>query len=311
MILTLTNIVSVSAGFETEAAGSIGGYSYISYNLGSYDATNVISWGFTGASNSLDVWLFDEENFDLFDDGLAATGSLLSTGYIQTSGKFQCPFSIYSDYYLVIYNPHFLSVSYTNVYATVADIEAVFGNIYYRTIDSDDDRFDDSIEIEVGVGFDVYCYVEGYITVKSFLRELSTDKIIDTDEMSEYIENSGTFTLLLEKQSGESGDYRVELEIYSFAQWDSDDTLKPAKIYELHKTGKLLNIIFRGCLFGGLSLLVVAISIILIVVIRRRRSQPITQTCFTQPIQQHLCPNCKKEIVETGHKFCEHCGAAL
>lgn len=280
------------------------------YDLTSYDSTNVINWGFSGAEFPLSVYLLDEENYNLWSNYEPAHGVVISSGRTQASGSFQCPFKIGSSYYLVFFNADHWFVDYTNMYVFFGTIKAEFNSVVFNVIDSDDDGFDDSIEIEVNASFDVDCYAEGYISVDAFLRELSTGKIIDTDSNSKYIENSGTIILLLWKQIGESGNYKVELEISSFVRQILDETFNQEEIFELHKIGKLRSIIFKACLYGGLSLLIVTISLISFLVVRKRRRQPVTQTDLTQ-LTQKICPNCKNEIAETGHGFCEHCGEAL
>lgn len=287
-------------------SGIIYGLSHVYYKLSYRSMEYGISWSFSGVSDSIDVWLFEEWEYYDFAAGRECVGYHLcdaNDNYISKSGKLQIP--DYFTYYLVYYNPHVLRIHYSDISCSAHSIYAQFDSVTYKAIDDDNDGFDDKLKVSVTVSFDTSYWTEGYVKIYAYLYN-EEGKVIDTRNDGEYIENSESFVLILQNHYGKDL-YTAKTELYSFAREETDDSSKSSISYKLYNEGHLTRILMWSGI-GCVGVIIILVITLLVVIPKRRKKRSIIQE---EPIQQNLCPNCKKEIAETGHKFCEHCGEAL
>lgn len=283
---------------------------YIYFELGSYDMSYGISWSFSGASDSIDVWLFDEYNFDRFQDDLSATGYHLCSDdvwYISKSGKFQIPSNY--NWYLVFCNNHFFRINYDDISCLAHEIHAKFGTVTYKPIDNDSDGFNDMLKVTCEVYFDTTYWTEGHVRIRAILYDENDNYVDDRSISLEYIENSDSFEILFIRHNGK-GTYYAKLELFSFGRTTEDDISESSQ-YELFHKGHLTMLLIKSFSIGGGIFLVLIISLVCVIVRLKRKRKQQAEIEDLGPIQQNLCPNCKNIIAETGHKFCEHCGEAI
>jgi len=319
VINLLVTIVSIKSEENQEIkqliqneSGIIYGLSYRYVGLSEYDMKYGIHWSFSGVSDAIDVWLFDSYNFDRFGDGLSATGYHLcdaASNYISKSGDLQIP-DMLSNWFLVFYNPHLLRISYNDLSCSVMEIHAKFDSVKYSEIDSDNDGFNDRLKANFKVSFDTTYWTEGAITVHGYLYNEEGKEVDMRNIQYEYIENSESFEITFQIH-GTKGIYRAEITLFSFDRSEADDTDESSTSYKLYREGQLIRVLIWSCVGGGGAIVILIITILAVVSTKRKKRNQFQQTEDLQSLPKNLCPNCKNEIAETGHKFCEHCGAAL
>jgi len=305
LVISMTNTSFVNGkenqGIEqisTETPGSIGGLGYNYFKFSVFNMGFGISWSFSGVSDSIDVWVFDETNYWKFYNGDPALGYHVSDyldNYVSNSGELQVP--DFGWVYIVFYNPHILRVNYNDISGSIHSIYAHFYSVTYTPRDDDGDGYDDQIKVVASVSFDPKYYVEGYVKVYAHLYD-AEGKIIDQRWEDATVINSKTFTLYLQNKR-EKGIYSAKSELFSFGHSNADDTDESSLTFQLYSTGLLTRILFVSLFIGGGIFLILTPTLIFVTVrlVKRRKRQA------TEIEEQ-------QEIVEESIKvFCIHCGA--
>jgi len=301
------------------SSGDIPGWGWIYYELLDYDPKYGLSWSFSGVSNSIDVWLFEETEYNKFALGQACEGYHLCDAdddWFSDSGKLQFPESWDNDWYLVFYNPHILFVHYNDIYCATMEIHLQIDSVTFTPIDNDKDGFDDRLRATIDVSFNTNYWTEGGIIVDGYLYD-EEGKIVDERGGYQYIENDETISF--DFQIRGTGTYTAKIKAYFFypSSLDddavSDDTFDSTESYKLHNEGRLIRLLIFGGIGAASIIVILIITILVIVSVKRKKRKIIQQTEVddSQPTSKNICPNCKNEIEETGHKFCEHCGETL
>ena len=299
------------------SSGDIPGWGWVYYELLDYDPKYGLSWSFSGVSNTIDVWLFEETEYNKFAVGQACDGYHLGDAddnWLSDSGRMQFPENWDNDWYLVFYNPHLLFVHYNDIYCGTMEIHLQIDSVTFTPIDNDNDGFDNRLKATIDVSFNTNYWTEGGISVSGYLYD-GEGKIVDTRGTNyQFIENDETISF--EFQIRGTGQYTAKIKVYFFLAYGgnvddvSDDTFESTESYKLYGEGHLTRILIWGGVGGGGAIVILIITILIIVSMMRKKraiiphveeSQAITQE---EPISQPTSPPPPETL------FCWSCGTA-
>lgn len=252
----------------------------VSYNLGYMrgDYHDVVDWEFTSTTQTIRVMLMTADDYDDYIYWLL-TGIgywnywLLSDGKLADSGIYDIHYD--NSYYLVFRNPNSFSTDVTiNVYKD--SIKAFVGIDNYVELDSDNDGYNDSLQIE-------YTIFLNYILPDN----VAVDYYFEIRQDSYVIDFVDSFTLLkfyktiIYNFEG-SGIYQITCKVYYDDEFYADDyfykttsELYPvgyAQQLEDEAHAELMSKIKLGLAIGIPSLVVIVAIITTVVLIQKKKN---------------------------------------
>jgi len=333
-----SNIIVPSDDFTVESVHTIYGFSYVYSYCGFQDEKEYLNWQFSSNRHPIDVWLFNDYNYDRFSDGYSAVGYNLcdyEDGYVSASGHFR--FTTYDEWYLVYCN-NYLTSTIVDIQASITHIMAEIVSVTYTAIDVDDDTYTDRISVDCEFDFNVP--VADTVSVTITLYD-SNDDLIEEVLTNCYIppigygDCDGFFGYNVNEVNEYVDEYYAKVEVFYYFSLSADDTLTKSETITIYPYGHKRTLIMNYIKIGGLVVAGIAVAIIVPVIIvrvvKKRKVTPSTETFQTiapaapvigaaeipplkpiktiQPINV-FCLACGSKLTDNT-KFCSNCGAPV